>query len=428
MSRGSSWCAAREERCTASSVVFWFEFYSFLLSLSLMAARPLVSVYSGTDGSVVETTALPGVFLSPVRLDVVQHVHRDISKNKRQAYAVSPYAGHQTSAESWGTGRAVARIPRVPGGGTHRAGQGAFGNMCRGGRMFAPTKTYRRWHRKVNKNQRRFAIVSALAASGSVPLVLSRGHRIEQIAEIPLVISDATITTIEKTKVAVQFLKRLKAYEDVEKVIDSRKIRRGKGKARNRRYVQRRGPLIIYNQKAPLTYAFRNIPGVELLSVTRLNLLLLAPGGHLGRFIIWTKSAFERLDSLYGTYRKSSAEKIDYRLPRSVMTNSDLVRIINSDEVQTKLRPIRRKIHRAPLKKNPLRNLGVMLKLNPYAKVQRRQELKNAEARRKKKALLKENKTKKLPLPPVSPAQKAKQERLRKIRKIRAKWYKALLA
>ena len=26
----------------------------------------------------------------------------------------------------------------------------------------------------------------------------------------------------------------------------------------------------------------------------------LAPGGHLGRFIIWTKSAFSKLDELYG--------------------------------------------------------------------------------------------------------------------------------
>lgn len=33
------------------------------------------------------------------------------------------FEGHQTSAESWGTGRAVARIPRVRGGGTHRSGQ-----------------------------------------------------------------------------------------------------------------------------------------------------------------------------------------------------------------------------------------------------------------------------------------------------------------
>ena len=36
---------------------------------------------------------------------------------------MSAKAGHQTSAESWGTGRAVARIPRVGGGGTHRSGQ-----------------------------------------------------------------------------------------------------------------------------------------------------------------------------------------------------------------------------------------------------------------------------------------------------------------
>ena len=36
---------------------------------------------------------------------------------------MSEKAGHQTSAESWGTGRAVARIPRVGGGGTHRSGQ-----------------------------------------------------------------------------------------------------------------------------------------------------------------------------------------------------------------------------------------------------------------------------------------------------------------
>lgn len=84
--------------------------------------------------------------------------------------------GHQTSAESWGTGRAVARIPRVRGGGTHRSGQGAFGNMCRGGRMFAPTKTWRRWHRKVNVNQKRYAMVSAIAATGVPALVMSKGE------------------------------------------------------------------------------------------------------------------------------------------------------------------------------------------------------------------------------------------------------------
>lgn len=51
-------------------------------------------------------------------------------------------------------GRAVARIPRVSGGGTHRAGQAAFGNMCRSGRMFAPTKVWRKWHQKINLGQK----------------------------------------------------------------------------------------------------------------------------------------------------------------------------------------------------------------------------------------------------------------------------------
>lgn len=140
----------------------------------------MVSV-QGLDGSAAEQTTLPAVFSAPIRPDIVRTVHTNMNKNHRQPYAVSMKAGHQTAAESWGTGRAVSRIPRVPGGGTHRAGQGAFGNMCRGGHMFAPTKTWRRWHRKININQKRYAVVSALAASGLPALVMARGHRIEQV-------------------------------------------------------------------------------------------------------------------------------------------------------------------------------------------------------------------------------------------------------
>jgi len=251
--------------------------------------------------------------------------------------------------------------------------------------MFAPTKTYRRWHRKVNKNQRRYAIVSALAASASTALVLARGHRIEQIPEVPLVVSNETIVDLEKTSAAVKLLKAIHAYDDVEKVKNSRKIRAGAGKARNRRRVQRRGPLIIYENKAPLTHAFRNLPGIELVSVNRLNLLQLAPGGHLGRFIIWTKAAFERLDSLYGTYHKGSSEKVGYSLPRPKMTNSDLARLLQSDEIRSHLRPQKKQIKYPVHRKNPLRNLGFLVKLNPYAKVLRRQELLASHQRIKKK-------------------------------------------
>lgn len=248
------------------------------VAMAAAAARPLVTVQTVEGGDKGVSATLPAVFLAPIRPDVVASVHTSLAKNKRQPYAVSKKAGHQTSAESWGTGRAVSRIPRVPGGGTHRAGQGAFGNMCRGGRMFAPTKIWRRWHRKVNLNQKRYAIASALAASAVPSLVLARGHRIEKVPEVPLVLSD-TVEAIEKTSAAVKLLKSIGAYEDVEKVKASHNIRAGKGKMRNRRYISRRGPLIVYGTEgAKLVKAFRNIPGVEIVSVERLNLLQLAPG------------------------------------------------------------------------------------------------------------------------------------------------------
>lgn len=42
--------------------------------------------------------------------------------------------------------------------------------------MFAPTKTWRRWHRRVNITQKRYAICSALAASALPALVMSKGE------------------------------------------------------------------------------------------------------------------------------------------------------------------------------------------------------------------------------------------------------------
>ncbi|KAI6125106.1 ribosomal protein L4 domain-containing protein [Pisolithus croceorrhizus] len=359
-----------------------------------MASRPTVTVHA-TSGEASSSLPLPAVLTAPIRLDVVAQVHKSLAKNKRQAYAVSEKAGHQTSAESWGTGRAVARIPRVGGGGTHRSGQGAFGNMCRGGRMFAPTKTWRKWHVKVNQNQRRFATVSALAASALPSLVLARGHRIEEIQEVPLVISSAA-ESFKKTKEAVALLKTINAYADVVKVSNSRRLRAGKGKMRNRRYRQRRGPLVVYNEDNGIVKAFRNLPGVELVNVRRLNLLQLAPGGHIGRFIIWTEGAFALLDEVFGTFDKVSVYKKDYLLPTAKISNPDVTGIINSSEIQSVVRPAGPKTQKRPWtqKKNPLVNRAVLFRLNPYAKTIRRHELLRQERLHAQKDKKKTKKTK----------------------------------
>merc|ERR1712139_136183 len=344
-----------------------------------MAARPVVTVQSSSGEASSKQVEFPAVFLAPIRPDIVQFVHTSMNKNKRQAYAVfsneaqgyNDQAGMQTAAESWGTGRAVARIPRVPGGGTHRAGQAAFGNMCRGGRMFNPTKTWRKWHRKINTNQKRYAVCSALAAAALPSLVMARGHKIDAVPECPLVV-DSSIEKTDKTSKALAILANIGAMDDVDKCKNSRQIRSGKGKMRNRRYVQRRGPLVVYENDEGISKAFRNIPGVELCDVSTLNLLQLAPGGHLGRFVVFTEGALAALDGLYGGKNGApSTEKKNFRIPRAIMSNSDLPRIINSDEVQAKVVPAKTSATAAStkrLKKNPLKNLGTMIKLNPYAK------------------------------------------------------------
>jgi large subunit ribosomal protein L4e len=240
--------------------------------------------------------------------------------------------------------------------------------------MFAPTRIWRKWHRKINTNQKRYAVASALAASALPSLVLVRGHKIAELPEVPLVIGNAT-EALQKTKQAIAALTAVGAYTDVEKVKASRKLRAGKGKMRNRRHVQRLGPLVVYNEDKGITKAFRNLPGVDLAQVERLNLLQLAPGGHVGRFIVWTQSAFDRLNDIYGAVDRESKQKTGYTLPQNIMSNSDLTRLINSDEIQSTLRPTNKKITRARHKKNPLKNLGVKVHLNPNALSLRRAEL-----------------------------------------------------
>jgi large subunit ribosomal protein L4e len=353
------------------------------------AARPTVNVYNALSdaGEVSSSVGLPGVFMAPIRRDVVHVVHKNLAKNSRQAYAVNEDAGHQHSAVSWGTGRAVSRIPRVASSGTHRSGQGAFGNMCRKGRMFAPTKIWRKWHRKVSVNQRRFATASAIAATGVTPLVMARGHRIEKLSEVPLVLDN--LDSIRRIKEATSVLARFGAMDDVDRVKDSKAKRGTKGKMRNRMFRQRRGPLVVHaadkdsDAGRPLVeLAFRNIPGVEVTHVDRLNLLQLAPGGHLGRFCIWTKGAFERLNALFGAAPGEAAElKAGFVLPRAPMANADIARLINSTEIQSTLNPKKTTSRISVVHGNPLRNRKRMAKLNPYSIHQRRVEILDAEAK-----------------------------------------------
>merc|ERR1712206_74588 len=116
------------------------------------------------------------------------------------------------------------------------------------------------------------------------------------------------------------------------------------------------------------------LSGTSLVSMSsrliNLNLLKLAPGGHVGRFCIWTESAFKKLDGLYGTWKKQSESKKGWNLPMPKMANTDLSKLLKSEEIRKVLRAPNRTIVKAKkTKANPLKNIRAMLKLNPYAGV-----------------------------------------------------------
>eukprot|EP00824_Muranothrix_gubernata_P001001 TRINITY_DN1119_c2_g4_i1.p1 TRINITY_DN1119_c2_g4~~TRINITY_DN1119_c2_g4_i1.p1 ORF type:complete len:416 (+),score=91.40 TRINITY_DN1119_c2_g4_i1:1-1248(+) len=367
-----------------------------------MSARPLVSVFSNENPSeVVSNVTLPSVFTAPIRIDIVQFVHTNLNKNKRQAHGVNRDAGMQHSAQSWGTGKAVARIPRVSGGGTRRASQGAFGNMCRKGRMFAPLHIWRRWHRRVNVNEKRHAVASAIAASGVPSLVMARGHRVMDVPEVPLVLDKVQLS---KTKNLITLLNNFGAKAELTRVKNSKSLRTGKGKMRNRRFTLKRGPLLVHTaEESEIKKAARNIPGLDVCEVSRLNLLQLAPGGHVGRFIIWTQTAFKQLDKIFGAYKRKTEAKLGqqktgYQLQRPILSTADLGKIINSEEVQKTLKPIilaNPKSHDAQ-NKNPLKNREAMKKLNPFYEVKVQMEKTQEETSKKnRKALIMERRKKK---------------------------------
>lgn len=354
--------------------------------MSFASARPQISVYSSSGEATGNNVKTPAVFRAPIRHDLVNFVHTQLRKNARQAHGVKRTAGEETSAESWGTGRAVARIPRVRGGGSHRSGQAAFGNMCRGGRMFAPLKTWRKWHKRCNVNQRRYAMTAAIAATGVPALVMAKGHRVDNVPEIPLVV-ESSVQDVKKTKQAVEILKKLGAWDDIKRVYATRRQRAGKGKLRNRRHVQKLGPAIVYAQDNGIVRAFRNIPGIDLINVDQLNILRLAPGGHVGRFLIFTEEAFQQLDNIYGDFSAGSSAKKGWSIPSGIMQNSDLQSLMQSEEIQSVLNaPKQSDTIKRTSKKNPLTNIRAMLKLNPNAAaIKRKAWREEANAKKPKK-------------------------------------------
>jgi large subunit ribosomal protein L4e len=259
-----------------------------------MPAKKTAKIFN-LQGKPTRKTPLPVVFSTPLRPDIIKRAVLAIQSSRIQPQGRDPMAGKRTSAESRGTGLGIARIPRVKGGG----GRAAFAPSTVGGRQPHPPRSEKKIVKRIPKKEARLALLSAIAATASKDVIASRGHRIEDIPEIPLIVTDS-IEELTKTSELEVALTNLGVLSDLYRVKGSRKIRAGKGKRRGRKMKKAVGPLIVVAENKGIFDAASNLLGVNVAAVNDLNAEMLAPGAHPGRLTLWTNGAIEQLDKLYG--------------------------------------------------------------------------------------------------------------------------------
>jgi len=247
------------------------------------------------QGKPTRKTTLPDIFATPLRPDVIKRTVLAIQSSRLQPQGRDPMAGKKTSAESRGTGLGIARVPRVKGGG----GRAALAPSTVGGRQPHPPRSEKKIVKRIPKKEAHLALLSAVAATASKDVVASRGHRIEDVPEIPLIVTDS-IEELTKTGELEAALTNLGVLSDLYRVKYSRKIRAGKGKRRGRKMKQAVGPLIVVAENRGIFNAAGNLPGVTITAVNDLNAEMLAPGTQIGRLTLWTNGAIEQLDKLHG--------------------------------------------------------------------------------------------------------------------------------
>ena len=271
-------------------------------------AGRLQEVYD-IDVEMGKKVSLPESFNTTVRTDLVKLAVASARANRRQAYGSNahvgkrkPMSGMKHSVEWWGKGRGVSRIMR-------RTGQrrGAQNPHTLGGRRAHGPKVEKDWSRKLNRNERRLARNSALAATTDIEMVSNRGHRFaDEISTLPIILGDYSENgkkiDIEAfnlsggTRKVSAIFEALGLGDDLRRASNGRKIRAGKATMRGRVHKTPKSVLLVVANKDGLAKAARNLPGVDVVAAKDLSAEHLAPGGDLGRLTVFTKAAVEALN------------------------------------------------------------------------------------------------------------------------------------
>lgn len=238
------------------------------------------------EGKPAGKVHLPLVFQTSLRLDVIRRAAIAQESHAFQPQGRNLMAGKRTTAEGFGVGRGISRVPRIGGHGP-LSGTAAFAPGTVSGRMAFPPVTSKKLAKRINQKERRLALQSAIAATASDKVVRSRGHKFDEDRTLPLVVSNE-VENLSKSSDAKQFLKSMGVWDDLVRVRKSKRIKRG---AR----VHAVGPLIVLGEDKNARKALRNFEGLDVVRAADLSVQVLAPGTHPGRLTIWSESAIKTI-------------------------------------------------------------------------------------------------------------------------------------
>ena len=258
----------------------------------------MVNIYS-LKGEVKGKVNLPEVFKTAYRPDLIQRSVVAEESQNRQEYSNDAVAGFKSSADYYGSRRhpfrqtinkGQSRLPREkPGGGG--LGRVRIVPQSKGGHRSHPPKG-KDYAKKINNREYELALKSAIAASKEKPLVLGRGHNVEKISELPIVVEDS-VEKIKRTKDLEETLESLGLKQEIQEI--AVKKRSGRSETRSRQTRKRRRVLLIVSKDDGVVKASANIPGMEATTVDSLKVSSLAPGTKAGRLTIWSESAIKSI-------------------------------------------------------------------------------------------------------------------------------------
>lgn len=252
--------------------------------MSLEEARVRVLNEEGEEDG---EASIPSFILqSDVEEHLVRRAFLAAQSRMLQPQGRDTMAGKRTTAESWGVGYGIARVPRT------ERGVARLAPMTVKGRVTHPPCVEKNVRKKINRKEYRKAFVSALSAVFKKEAVEKRGHRLGS-SSIPIVFTKE-FENLSRTREVVELLEKIGLKEEVERIYSKPKERCGKSRWRGRRLRRRVGPLIVVSSRGTsIAKAASGIPGVDIKTSDRLSIMDLAPGGVPGRLTIWTLPALQ---------------------------------------------------------------------------------------------------------------------------------------